>query len=115
MERRWSIPLICIGLTIALFQVVSADESINTCSPEVILPEDYIQFSVIDGEESYFEVTINNPSGDLDSGPYAGWCVEKGAHMERPNVNHTGTVHSSYDENMPSFFIDDGNKIGMKI
>ncbi len=107
MERRWIIPLICLGLTIALFQAIAAEEYSVTCSPEVNLPGEIIQFMVVEGVDSYFDITINTPEGDLTNGPYNGWCVEKNEQMSR-NVNHTAHVYSSYDINMPAFFKDVG-------
>jgi PKD repeat protein len=103
MEKRWIIPIICLGLTILLSYHIIAEEQVVNCSPEVNLPDEIIQFLVIDGDESYFDIKINTPQEDLKQGPYHGWCVEKNEQMSR-NVNHTAHVYSSYDETMPPFF-----------
>jgi PKD repeat protein len=103
MERRWIILPICIGLILALINIVAADEIDITCNPEVALPEGPIQFVVMDGIESYFDITINTPAADVGDGPYAGWCVEKSEQMTR-GQNHTAILYSSYDLNMPDFF-----------
>jgi len=56
----------------------------------------------------FFKMNLSDvPHGfDITDGEYLGWCVQYGIWMSR-GVNHTATLYSSYDSNMPDSFQDE--------
>ena len=111
--------MICsiIGVLIILmgpngFSIIADAE----CTPDVTIPDNHIiQFSVEDGDDSYFVFSITDPKEFFPDGIYEGWCVQRSETLTR-DISHSGMVYSSYDPDMPEFFKkDDGVEKWVKI
>ena len=96
-----------LGIT-ALLLFSGTTAVAEDCSPEISLPSGYVTMLAVDGENSWFNITLSDvPTGyDIVDGTYSGWCLQRGIFMPR-DVHHAVTLNSSYDENLPELFQND--------
>ena len=68
----------------------------------ISIPEDEVTLLVVDGENSYYDLTLSDVPGGYDviDGYYLCWCVQRDVYMPR-GVPHLVYLYSTYDPNMP--------------
>ena len=80
-----------------------------TSGPDVRLPlpSRYVRMYATNGIDSWFDMKLFDvPAGfDVTNGTYPGWCIQKNTTMRR-HVNHTVSLYSSYDPEMPAHFLN---------
>jgi len=92
-----------IGILMFSVTTVIADD----CNPDLTVPTGFMTMMVEDGENSWFTMYISGiPSGyNIENGTYLAWCLQQNVIMSR-GVNHTVSIYSSYDPEMPEHFQD---------
>ena len=82
--------------------------SASSVQPSVRLPTELVTMNAQLDTGSYFRMTLSAiPEGfDVTNGVYLGWCIQNTVKMTC-NVNHTVRLYSSYDPDMPVYFLND--------